>query len=50
MRMQKWKKVSLMILSGSVLLQVPTCFEAVTALSSAVTAGGVMYLVARVLE
>jgi len=41
------------LLSGSLLLQTPTCAEQaafVTAASSAMTAGGVLYLVSRVVS
>lgn len=47
------KKFSFAMLSGLVLFQVPACADAalaVTTLSSAVTAGGVVYLVYRVID
>ena len=53
MRSARWKRLALAMLSGAVLLQAPGCAEAaigLTALSSIVTAGGVIYLVVRVLD
>jgi len=48
---QKW--LALGALGGAVLFQAPTCTEQasfITAFSSVVTAGGVLYLVNRVLN
>jgi hypoxanthine-guanine phosphoribosyltransferase len=50
----RWKKLLLVgVLGGSFLFQAPTCTERaawVTAFSSAITAGGVLYLVERVIN
>lgn len=48
-----WKRFALTFLSGAILFQAPACAETalfVTTLSSVVTAGGVVYLVGRVLD
>jgi len=53
MRSKIWKKLALATFGGAMLLQVPGCTETainVTALMSTITAGGVMYLVGRVLD
>lgn len=54
MKTNAWKKLFVAaLLSGSFLFQTPTCTEQaafVTAASSAVTAGGVLYLVGRVVN
>jgi hypothetical protein len=55
MRLTKnfWRKAMLWAPLGGMLLQAPTCNEpllGLTTLSSAITAGGVIYLIARVLE
>ncbi len=53
MRKVYWKKLTLGLLSGSLLLQLPACTEtalAISSLASVVTAGGVMYLVQRVID
>ncbi len=47
------KRMALALLSGAILCQVPACAETalfVTSVSSVLTAGGVMYLVGRVLD
>ncbi len=47
------KRWTLAVLSGSVLMQVPGCTEtaiAVTTVASVLTAGGVLFLVRRVIE
>jgi|GEM_PF-2229943 len=47
------KRLALFSLSGAILLQSPGCVETalgISTLAQVVTAGGVMYLVARVLE
>lgn len=52
-RWMMWKRLSLALLTGSVLLQAPACGDfaaAIVTISSAVTAGGVVYLVARVMS
>lgn len=51
--MRKWllNRWMLGLLSGGVVLQTMTsCAEAVTATSSVITAGGVIYIVSRILE
>lgn len=53
MRKMDLRKLTLAILSGAMLFQVPGCAEAaiyVTSLASVVTAGGVIYLVWRVID
>ena len=53
MRNVQWKKVVLTVLSGSILFQLPGCTEAaiyIGSVASAVTAGGVLYLVRRVID
>ena len=53
MRSQKWKKFALMVLSGSMMLQIPACTQTaigITSLASVFTAGGVFYLVYRITE
>ena len=53
MRKLNWKKWALTFASGSFLFQTAGCVETaatVTAISSALTAAGVFYLVSRVFE
>ena len=53
MRKSNWKSWLLSAVGCGVLFQAPTCtdaFQVVTSVSSIVTAGGVIYLVSRVLE
>ncbi len=53
MRNGQWKKYLLPLLSGGLLCQVPGCAEAaagITALATSITAGGVIYLVWRVID
>jgi hypothetical protein len=54
MKKSVWKKLlAIGVLGGSFLFQTPTCTERaafVTAVSSAITAGGVLYLVDRVIN
>jgi hypothetical protein len=53
MRDGRWKRSALALLSGMVLFQVPGCTEAalgIMTLASVVTAGGVIYLVTRVID
>lgn len=53
MRMAKWRRLAFAVLSGAMLFQTPGCAEAalgITTLASVVTAGGVMYLVVRVID
>lgn len=53
MRKYFWKHLTLAVATGGMLMQAPGCAEAatiVTGFASTVTAGGVLYLVFRVLE
>ncbi len=53
MRKRSWKVTLLTLTSGGMMLQMTGCSDAflgVTALSSAISAGGLIYLIARVLE
>jgi hypothetical protein len=53
MRSLRWKQLSLMLFSGAILLQVPACAETayyLSTLANVVTAGGVVYLVTRVID
>ncbi|MBK9127975.1 MAG: hypothetical protein IPM13_09260 [Phycisphaerales bacterium] len=50
MRFSRLKASLLALVSGGVCLQVVSCFDVVTAVSSALTAGGVLYLVRRVID
>jgi hypothetical protein len=54
MKRSLWKKLlAVGVLGGSFLFQTPTCTERaalVTAFSSAITAGGVLYLVNQVIN
>lgn len=54
MKKKLWKKLlAVGVLSGSIMFQTPACVqtaEVVTAASSLVTAGGVIYLVDRVIR
>jgi hypothetical protein len=53
MRVRRWKELSLAVVSGAFLMQIPGCAElALTgiSISSAITAGGVLYLVRRVID
>jgi hypothetical protein len=53
MRNMQWRKVALAMLSGSILFQLPGCTEAaiyIGSVASAITAGGVLYLVRRVID
>jgi len=54
MKKNVWKKLLVVgLLGGSFLFQAPTCTERaafVTAVSSAITAGGVLFIVDRVLN
>ncbi len=50
--MRKYRRLTLAVLSGSVLFQLPGCSETilgVTALASSVTAGGVIYLISKIM-
>jgi hypothetical protein len=52
MKRKAWKKLlTVGLLGGAILLQTPACVEqaaVVTAVTSTITAGGVLYLVSRV--
>ena len=54
MNTKRWKKLfAFGLLGGAILLQTPACAEqaaVVTAVTSTITAGGVLYLVGRVLN
>jgi hypothetical protein len=53
MRNGQWKRLALAVLSGAVLFQAPGCVETalgITTLASLATAGGVIYLVVKVLD
>ena len=53
MRNGKWKKRALAMLSGSILFQTTGCVEAslaITTIASTVTAGGVIYLIRKVID
>jgi hypothetical protein len=53
MRYGQWKRLVLTMLSGAVLFQAPGCEQAAIGLStlaSLVTAGGVIYLVTKVID
>ncbi len=43
------KKLLLALMTGAIALQVATC-QTVTAIASSITAGGVLYLVRRVMD
>ena len=50
---RSWMKWTILLAGGLVVLQTPACVETattVTAVSSVVTATGVLYLVGRILE
>ena len=53
MRNGQWKKLALAVLSGSILFQTTGCAEAslaLTAIATSVTAGGVIYLIRKVID
>ncbi|MFH1746259.1 MAG: hypothetical protein ABIG44_04370 [Planctomycetota bacterium] len=53
MRKHAWKMWALAMASGAVLLQTPACVETatiVTSVAQVITAGGVVYIVSRVME
>ena len=53
MRKRSWNKWAVLLASGAFLLQTPACVETatiLTSISSVISAGGVLYLVGRVLE
>ncbi len=53
MRNGQWKKWALAMFSGATMMQVPGCTETaigILTLASVVTAGGVVYLVVRVID
>lgn len=52
MRKLPWRKWAVMLTSGATLLQVTGCAEVsvvITAVATSVTAGGVIYLISRIL-
>jgi hypothetical protein len=53
MRRNYWKKWAIAVISGSTLLQIPGCVETaalITSAASLATAGGVWYLVTRIMN
>jgi hypothetical protein len=50
MRGIPWKKFAWLALSGSILLQIPNCFQVISAISNAITAGSVIFLVRKVVD
>ena len=53
MRKRLWGRWATLLAAGAVLLQTPGCVETaavVTSIAQVITAGGVMYIVGRVLE
>jgi hypothetical protein len=53
MRTLKWKKFFISIASGATLMQAPGCTETATILTSVftgVTAGGVLYIINRIVN
>ncbi|MBN2448126.1 MAG: hypothetical protein JXO22_15460 [Phycisphaerae bacterium] len=53
MRKTNWKRWALALMSGAVLLQVPTCTEVATIASgwaNVLTAGSVIYLVYEIID
>lgn len=53
MRLIKWHRWLLMAASGAVVLQTTACIEfstTLTAIASAVSAGGVVYIVTRIIN
>jgi hypothetical protein len=53
MRNGQWKRLALALLSGTILFQTPGCTEAalaITTIATSVTAGGVIYLIVKVLD
>lgn len=53
MRKRLWGRWASLLAVGAVLLQTPSCVETatvVTSIAQVITAGGVMYIVTRVLE
>lgn len=49
MKTKAWKKWALAIATGSVLLQNATCAAQLAAVSSTITAGGVIFIISRIL-
>jgi len=50
MKRKTWKTLLLGISSGAILLQTASCAATLTALSTSLTAGGVFFIIARILE
>ena len=53
MLIRNWQKWAAVLACGAALLQVPSCTDAatvVTSIASTVTAGGVIYIIARIME
>jgi hypothetical protein len=48
-----WKKWAITFLTGATLLQTPSCVETstvITAIATTVSAGGVLYIVGRIID
>jgi hypothetical protein len=53
MLIRNWHKWAAVIACGAMLLQIPSCADAAaaaTAASSVVTAGGVIYIISRIMQ
>ncbi len=53
MRPKSWKRWALAMLSGGIALQTAGCTDAalgITTLASAVTAGGVLYIIQKIMD
>lgn len=50
MTRKTWKTLLLGISSGAVLLQTASCAATLTALSTTISAGGVLYIIARIIR
>lgn len=53
MLIRNWHKWAAVIACGATLLQVPTCTDAatvVTGIATSITAGGVIYIITRIME
>jgi hypothetical protein len=53
MLIRNWQKWAAVLACGAALLQVPSCTDAatvVTGIASTITAGGVIYIIARIMD
>ncbi len=53
MRKNYWHKMALVLMSGTILLQLPSCTDTaiyVSSVAQVVTAGGVLFLIRKVLS